>query len=123
MTEPEIIANDEIPDTEIADEQLGDEALGGNLRIRFVESHAQHAADTGRGQRFVLLTETGETSRRFVAAEKFLRCGLENHDQRRHAVAARFFEQAREHCSMTEVYTVEIADRRHASEVARAKIV
>jgi hypothetical protein len=109
--EAEIIPDQQIPHGCAPDEDALDEILRADLSETIVEAHHVRGVDPVARQKLQLFPQRREPCRRLVGREEFPRVGLERHCARDESARARSILQTGEHDLVSDVNTVEIADR------------
>ena len=111
LREAKIVADHEVFHVERVHEDLAYEGIRGDILHGLVETRAEEDVDSRGRQRLEFLPESHESRGRTVCLEEFPRRRLEAHHDRRHRALPGLSEYPRQQRLVTQVQTVEGADR------------
>jgi hypothetical protein len=114
-TEAEVVAGDHAGDAEAPCQDLRDEIFGARGRKLLVEAEHQHCVGAGMGEQLLALVECRQPERRSVGLEKAHRVRVESGGDHRPPLVESHRDRAADDRLVTEVESVEIAEREDAS--------
>ncbi|MDQ0839634.1 hypothetical protein QFZ54_003418 [Sphingomonas faeni] len=111
VTEGEVLAGHHAADAQVALQAVGDKLLGGQRGEIAVEVEHHHRIGAGVGEQPLALVQRGEAERRGRRAEMADRMRIERRDQCGATLGLGPCDRARDHGLVTEVKSIEIAQR------------